>query len=82
VVVEHLVADADRRAGRGRLGAAALRQPPAPHLMMPGVAVGHRDEQHLVALAGVQGRHAAGREVAGAADEAAAELFVLNDPGV
>ncbi len=64
VVVEQLVADADHGRRRQRLGAAALDQLRAGHLLVPGVAVGERDEQDLVALLGVERRHAASRELA------------------
>ena len=64
VDVEQLVADADRRAGCGGLGAAALGQPRPADLVMPSIAIGHRDKQHLVALPRVQRRHAAGGEIA------------------
>ena len=48
VVVEHHVVDADAAPAR-RLGAAARRERPAALGWWPGVAVGHRDEPHLMA---------------------------------
>src|SRR5262249_56518907 len=49
--------------GGGRGGGAGGR-PRAADLVVPGVAIRHRDEQHMVALPGVQRRHPAGLEIA------------------